>query len=879
LDEMGLKEAVLRHFAKWNFDPFKLAQILPDGPWRFEGGKDRESFIVCQFVNQSVSLRGALLSVIVCEDGPTLVDIWIPFLVDGATDRAIHLLNILRGGGINVDLLITSPAYQDPVKILLVSPGLVKLDSSDPEKIVRGLKDNLLLGVPDSRIFSMRAHLLTIANGNGVILESLEKHMFGRSIQGSRPWIAEAVILRMYKKAADDGKLDLLNRDDARMEFAKSALGLPHDQGDSALSVPVKTTDAVDDPMSRAPKIPKLVHSKSLYIGKTFSGEDVFMSLDRLRMHLLVTGTKRVGKTTLEQAVVEELRRVKPDVPILVISPDNAFTSMINGNSNKAELAKYKEFDMDAKSAHGFGDVFIYTPGADYGIPLSVNLSEVDSEDIRKLLKLGSDEASNIIFETIVWAQTSKKDLNDFSTLKNKIIEYAMLKPDLCRDGEPKSIVYKAVRRLESMISGGLPKIVGSNFDAAALLRPGVHVLALKHLNPDEKLTVVGWVIKKIRDHYWAMQETDVLKYFIVFDEGQEFHPERVSNIVQNRVCEISERGSKRGVGMMTSTLRISDVKKRVLQDPVVFQFKVLNPADLDTAGRWITLSKEEQEALAKLQVPGNAVGTCVCGNYAVNGHFWMCVRPTLSSRSELTEKEIAEYTSRLDGRGTEAPPASVPSETEGTQIQQKILVAVLGGAKTLDDIVKATGLSKSKVYWYAAQAENRRNLVKEGWLKKKSDGSYQPSTKLRAYGTTVKMNWRTVSDREFEEFVAKLFRKIGYQSVELTPVTADKGVDVIASRKDGLGQTLKYAVQCKRYINTKVGSDTVRDFGSALQLVRADFGVIVTSSGFTKDALETARTLGKIMLWDGNMLEQKLSENGMLLKNRDIPVAEEAES
>jgi HJR/Mrr/RecB family endonuclease len=94
----------------------------------------------------------------------------------------------------------------------------------------------------------------------------------------------------------------------------------------------------------------------------------------------------------------------------------------------------------------------------------------------------------------------------------------------------------------------------------------------------------------------------------------------------------------------------------------------------------------------------------------------------------------------------------------------------------------------------------------------------------------------RSLSPRQFEELVAELLTRIGYE-VELTPFSGDGGFDMYAARTDSLGRFL-FLVECKRYTPPEaVGVRVVRSLHGVVQLKRANAGVIATTSFFTKGA------------------------------------------
>lgn len=103
-------------------------------------------------------------------------------------------------------------------------------------------------------------------------------------------------------------------------------------------------------------------------------------------------------------------------------------------------------------------------------------------------------------------------------------------------------------------------------------------------------------------------------------------------------------------------------------------------------------------------------------------------------------------------------------------------------------------------------------------------------------------------SDR-FEEYVADLYKRRGYE-VELTEGGSDRGIDIIAEKK---GSRIAIQAKCYREGN-KVGGPVVRRVEGAARERGSDQAVIVTTSDFTKQARESAETLG-IELIDGKGL------------------------
>ncbi len=114
-----------------------------------------------------------------------------------------------------------------------------------------------------------------------------------------------------------------------------------------------------------------------------------------------------------------------------------------------------------------------------------------------------------------------------------------------------------------------------------------------------------------------------------------------------------------------------------------------------------------------------------------------------------------------------------------------------------------------------------------------------KPTRKFRADAGT---DWRTdrqlihwmrsMEPTEFEEFVAQVMIKLGYEA-RVIGGAYDGGIDVIAI-KDGV----EHFVQCKKFITQKVTVGALRDFYGALADRIADGqGIFITTNVFTLEA------------------------------------------
>ncbi len=115
-----------------------------------------------------------------------------------------------------------------------------------------------------------------------------------------------------------------------------------------------------------------------------------------------------------------------------------------------------------------------------------------------------------------------------------------------------------------------------------------------------------------------------------------------------------------------------------------------------------------------------------------------------------------------------------------------------------------------------------------------------------------------------FERAVVSLLLAMGYGgSVEdagkILGRSGDDGVDGVIDQ-DTLGLDRVY-IQAKRYrSDNSIGPSAIRDFYGSLDMHKATKGLFVTTSSFTKAAVETAERLGKrIVLVDGVQLASHL--------------------
>jgi restriction system protein len=99
----------------------------------------------------------------------------------------------------------------------------------------------------------------------------------------------------------------------------------------------------------------------------------------------------------------------------------------------------------------------------------------------------------------------------------------------------------------------------------------------------------------------------------------------------------------------------------------------------------------------------------------------------------------------------------------------------------------------------------------------------------------------RTLPPAGFEKICQRLLRESGFKKVIVTGKSGDGGIDGEGILEINPLITFKVLFQCKRYKdNNPIGPSTIRDFRGVMQ-GRADKGIILTTSNFTKDAKKEA--------------------------------------
>lgn len=136
-----------------------------------------------------------------------------------------------------------------------------------------------------------------------------------------------------------------------------------------------------------------------------------------------------------------------------------------------------------------------------------------------------------------------------------------------------------------------------------------------------------------------------------------------------------------------------------------------------------------------------------------------------------------------------------------------------------------------------------------------------EQETQALEYRAQVLQKLKKLSPPGFEHFCRALLLEAGFQDVEVTGRSGDRGIDGRGILKVNPLFSMKVAFQAKRHQET-VGPGVIRDFRGAI-IGRADRGLVITTGTFTREAeIESTRDgATQIELIDGPAIVELMEE------------------
>ena len=188
---------------------------------------------------------------------------------------------------------------------------------------------------------------------------------------------------------------------------------------------------------------------------------------------------------------------------------------------------------------------------------------------------------------------------------------------------------------------------------------------------------------------------------------------------------------------------------------------------------------------------------------------------------------------------------------------------------------------SKTTEYWEKKNAERherqkQQSIIQTDDTEIESDNNDEDTSidEDQDYKNRILDKVKSLDPIKFEKFARGLLSKMGFEIDPIKGITAsgDNGIDGFAYCMDDQSlKTTRVAIQCKRYTAGAVGSPEINNLRGAIDTNRADYGVLITTSYFSKDAIESSRNGSTpITLIDGNKLVDLMVQHKY--KVREVP-------
>lgn len=186
-------------------------------------------------------------------------------------------------------------------------------------------------------------------------------------------------------------------------------------------------------------------------------------------------------------------------------------------------------------------------------------------------------------------------------------------------------------------------------------------------------------------------------------------------------------------------------------------------------------------------------------------------------------------------------------------------------------------------VFYATGKDKPEKHAIEESHVKTKDIEDLTPTEQLEIAYSSINDDLAAdllqkaleASPQFFEQLVLDLLLKMGYGGsngvmAHVTPTSHDNGVDGIIP-EDTLGLDKIY-IQAKRYTDTPVGKPEIQQFVGALNEQKASKGVFVTTSTFTKGAIESVnKATSKIVLIDGKALAKYMIEYNVGVSTKKV--------
>ena len=204
--------------------------------------------------------------------------------------------------------------------------------------------------------------------------------------------------------------------------------------------------------------------------------------------------------------------------------------------------------------------------------------------------------------------------------------------------------------------------------------------------------------------------------------------------------------------------------------------------------------------------------------------------------------------------------------------LTQKGLDADISTFDTEKDVLQVT-----RPYWNERDKKNRNHEQQNNAGTNDNTEDFERNTyhDNQEWREEILNKVKSLEWDKFESFCRGLFAKMGFEidSIKGIKKSGDGGIDGFGYCLDKQSlKTTRVAVQCKKYTDNPVGSPEINNLRGAIDTHRAEYGVFITTSYFSNDAIRISREGGTpITLIDGNELVDLMVK--YKYKVREVPL------
>lgn len=160
-----------------------------------------------------------------------------------------------------------------------------------------------------------------------------------------------------------------------------------------------------------------------------------------------------------------------------------------------------------------------------------------------------------------------------------------------------------------------------------------------------------------------------------------------------------------------------------------------------------------------------------------------------------------------------------------------------------------------------------------------KAINSFSALTSVENFNNSVDRllieNLKKIEAENFEYLIAILLEEMGYENVEVSRFSGDKGIDITAKKVYGLTE-IDHVFQVKRWRHSIQAKQIREFFGAMAQKKEADIGTFITLSEFSlgaKEAVKELRSQAIITLIDGKTLINLLKEHQVGIAKESVDI------